>query len=142
MGWSGVDHGLLARGGDERGSSLAEVLVALFLTSIALLAATPMFVLSMKQNVVGADMGRVGTRANARMELLRTAPYHELAAGGSLASNVTGYFDASDPDASVRWQIVDGGGPTGTKTIAVRALATHQVIGRPSSIELRMLRVR
>jgi hypothetical protein len=138
MGWLVVDHGLL----DERGSSLVEVLVALFLISVALLAATPMFVLSMKQNALGSDMGRVGARATARLELLRTTPYFELGPGGGLASNVTGYFDASDPDVVVRWQIVDGGGPAGTKTLAVRAIASRQMVGRASSIELRTLRVR
>ena len=129
-------------GDDERGSSLAEVLVALFLISVALLAATPMFVLSMKQNAVGSDMGRVGARANARLELLRATPYYALTPGGNLASDVSGYFDASDPDVLVRWEIIDGGGPTGTKTLAVRALATRQVVGPPSSTVLRTLRVR
>lgn len=132
----------MKRGDNERGTSLAEVLVALFLISIALLAAAPMFVLSMKQNAVGSDMGRVGARANARLELLRTTPYYALAPGGDLASDVSGYFDASDPDVLVRWEILDGGGPTGTKTLAVRALATRQVIGAPSSTVLRTLRVR
>jgi len=142
MGWFVVDGRLLAQGQGERGSSLAEVLVALFLIAIALLAAAPMFVLSTKENSVGADTGRVGSRANARMELLRTTPYYDLQPGGGLNSNVTGFFDTSDPDVVVRWEIVDGGGPTGTRTIAVRALATRQVIGRPSSVVLRTLRVR
>lgn len=142
MGRNVVDERFLARTGDERGSSLAEVLVALFLLSIALLAAAPMFVLSIQQNEVGADMGRVGARANGRMELLRTTPFYDLKPGGGLASNVTGFFDASDPDVAVRWEIVDGGGPAGTKTIAVRASAVRQEIGRPSSLVLRTLRVR
>ena len=93
----------MTRAGDQHGSSLVEVLVALFLISITLLAATPMFILSMKQDSAGADMGRVGARATARMELLRTTPYHDLEPGGNLASDVAGYFDASDPDVAVRW---------------------------------------
>jgi prepilin-type N-terminal cleavage/methylation domain-containing protein len=135
-------EGLVIRGGDQRGTSLVEVLAALFLISIALLAASPMFILSTKQDAAGADMGRIGARATARLELLRTTPFYDLAPGGSLASDVTDYFDASDPDVAVRWEIIDGGGPTGTKTIAVRAVAARQVIGHPSSIELRTLRVR
>jgi len=138
----GVDDGLVTRRRDQRGSSLVEVLVALFLMSLALLAASPMFILATKQDAVGADMGRVGARATARLELLRSMPYSDLEPGGSLASNVTGYSDTSDPEATVRWAIVDGGGPTGTLTIAVRAVATHAAIGRPSSVELRTLRVR
>ena len=137
-----MDHGYVNRAGDQCGSSLVEVLVALFLISISLLAATPMFILSMKQDSAGADMGRVGARATARMELLRTTPYFDLEPGGSLLSDVAGYFDASDPAVAVRWEIVDGGGPTGTKTIAVRAVAPRQVMGRPSSVDLRTLRVR
>lgn len=142
MEWLVVDEGFVIRGGDQRGSSLVEVLVALYLISIALLAASPMFILSTKQDAAGADMGRVGARATARLELLRTTPFHDLDPGGSLASDVTDYFDASDPDVAVRWEIIDGGGPTGTKTIAVRAVAARQVIGEPSSIDLRTLRVR
>jgi len=142
MGWRVVDHGLVTRGGDQRGTSLVEVLVALFLISIALLGASPMFVLATKQDAAGADMGRIGARATARMELLRTTPFHDLDPGGSLVSDATGYFDASDPDVAVRWEIIDGGGPTGTKTIAVRAVAARQVIGEPNSVELRTLRVR
>jgi len=144
MEWLVVDHEFVARGVDvdERGSSLVEVLAALFLISIVLLAATPMFVLATKQNAVGADMGRVGARATARMELLRTTPFYELEPGGDLQSDVTAYFDASDTDVAVRWEIIDGGGPTGTRTIAVRAVAARRAIGRPGSIVLRTLRVR
>jgi hypothetical protein len=137
-----MDDGFVMRRGDQRGSSLVEVLGAMFLISVALLAASPMFILATKQDAVGGNMGRVGARATARLELLRATPYSDLEPGGSLASNVSGYFDASDPDATVRWEIIDGGGPTGTLTIAVRAVATHATIGRPSSVDLRTLRVR
>jgi hypothetical protein len=73
---------------------------------------------------------------------LRTTPFHDLDPGGSLVSDAAGYFDASDPDVAVRWEIIDGGGPTGTKTIAVQAVAARQLIGEPHSVELRTLRVR
>jgi hypothetical protein len=127
---------------DQRGSSLAEVLVAMFLISVALLAVSPLFVLSSRQNAAGADMGRIGARATSQMELLRTTPFFDLDPGGALGANVAGYSDTSDPDVVVRWEIIDGGGPTGTKTIAVRAIATRIAIGQPRSVELRSLRVR
>jgi len=137
-----VDQRVVTRETREIGSSLVEVLVALFLIAIALLVVTPMFVLSLRQNAVAADMGRIGTRSASRLELLRTTPFHELQPGGDLASNVAGYFDASDPDVLVRWEIVDGGGPSGTRTIAVRAIASPSPTLRAASIELRTLRVR
>ena len=127
---------------NERGYSLAEVLVALFLIGIGVLAAAPALVSSMKQNATGADLGRVGAVAITRMELLRSIPFHDLFAGGSLNADQAGYYDDSDPEVGVRWEIVDGGGPPGVRTIRVRAEAVRQSIGLPKSIELTLVRSR
>ena len=130
-----------------RGFSLVEVLVALFLISIGVLAAAPMFIYAMQGNAVGADLGTVGAVAVEHMELLRSSNYGALAAGGSLTSNVTGYFDNSNPAVTVRWTITDTTvgpvtlngttvGPVAMKTITVRAVTNRQVVGQRKEITM------
>ena len=51
---------------DEKGLSLIEVLVALFLITACLLGAVPMFVYAMQGNAFGADLGSAGARPSAR----------------------------------------------------------------------------
>jgi prepilin-type N-terminal cleavage/methylation domain-containing protein len=120
-----------------RGFSLVEVLVALFLISLGVLAAAPMFIYAMQGNAVGADLGTVGAVAVERMELLRSSNYGALTAGGSLTSNVTGYFDNSNPAVTVRWTITDDTvGPVTVKTITVRAITNRQVVGERKEITM------
>ncbi len=125
----------------DRGSSLVEVLVALLLMAIALLGAAPMFVSSMTETAAGADRSQAAAAATARVELLRALPLHDLAAGGSLTTDQAGYVDSSDPSMNVRWEIINGGGPAGVRTIRVKASAIRQV-GRPVSVELTTVRSR
>jgi prepilin-type N-terminal cleavage/methylation domain-containing protein len=126
-----------------RGFSLVEVMVALFLISLGVLAAAPMFIYAMQGNAVGADLGSVGAAAVERMELLRAAEYGTLSAGGNLFFNQTGYSDTSDPDITVRWAIRDTTvGPITYKSIAVRAVANRQVVGRRKQIILRTERAK
>jgi len=126
----------------SKGFTLLEVLIAVFLIGIGVLAAAPMFVYAMQGNATGADFGSVGAVAVERMELLRADSYTNLAAGGSLTANTTGYFDNSDPEVLVRWVITDNMTPVGTKTITVRAVANRQVIGLQKDVELTTVRGR
>jgi len=126
----------------SKGFTLLEVLIAVFLIGIGVLAAAPMFVYAMQGNATGADFGSVGAVAVERMELLRADSYTNLAAGGSLTTNTTGYFDNSDPEVLVRWVITDNMTPVGTKTITVRAVANRQVIGLQKDVELTTVRGR
>lgn len=125
-----------------RGFSLVEVLLALALLFVGIVAAAPMFIFAMKETAAGADLGRVGAAAVDRMELLRASDFYSLPAGGGLASNVTGYSDASNPAWTVRWQIVDNGAPPTVKTISVRAIVTRQAIGLAKEVTLTSLRAR
>lgn len=126
----------------SRGSSLLEVLVALFLMLLGALAAAPMFLSATKANAVGADFGEVGAHGVARMEQLRAVDFGALTAGGQLNVNTTGYFDDSDPDYLVRWRVTDNTTPPRTKTIDVRVLATRQVQGQAKEVVLTCLRGR
>lgn len=120
----------------ERGFSLLEVVVALFLLGFGLLAVVPMFVLGARVAAASADLGTVDAGAVHRLETLRATGFASLAAGGSLASNTAGFFDASDPGVTVRWTIANNATPATMKTITVRAIATRKVIGQQKEITL------
>ena len=64
----------------QRGFSLIEILVALLLMQIALLALVPMFVVATRSTTSAGDLGTVGVIATQRMELLRQTAFTALAA--------------------------------------------------------------
>jgi len=130
------------RNNDQSGFTLVEVVVALFLIGIGVLAAAPMFMYAMQGNAAGADMGAVGALGVERMELLRSQAYTALAAGGTLGANTNGYFDDTTPGYVVRWRITDNVTPVGTKTIEVRAVAERAVVGAPRDVTLTPVRAR
>lgn len=127
---------------DARGFSLVEVLVALFLIGLGVLAAAPMFVYAMQGNATGADFGSVGAIAVERMEQLRSQTFVNLPAGGSLTVSQSGYSDLTDPDYIVRWRVTDNATPPTIKTITVRVIAVRQVVGERKEITLTTLRGR
>ncbi|PYS97208.1 MAG: hypothetical protein DMF50_01425 [Acidobacteria bacterium] len=132
----------MSRRREAGGFTLVEVLLALSLMFVGLIAAAPMFVFAMKETAAGGDMGYVGAAAVDRMELLRATDFYSLPAGGGTASNVSGYSDAADARFTVRWQIVDNASPATVKTITVRAIATRQAIGLQKEVTLTCLRAR
>lgn len=126
----------------DTGFTIVEVVVALSLMFVVLMAAAPMFIFAMKENASAGDLGVAGAAAVDRMELLRAVDFNLLVAGGSIASNVTGYSDVSDPEVTVRWQVADNANPVTEKTIQVRAFSSRRPMGRAKSITLMTLRVR
>jgi type II secretory pathway pseudopilin PulG len=137
-----VVRGVVAVRRGERGSSLLEVIVALMLIAMGALSIAPLFVSSMDANSAAGDIGSLSSAATARMEALRSEDYYDLVAGGSLTTEVSGYSDVSNPAYVVRWEIVDGGGPAGSKTLRVGALALRAAAGTPKYVELTLLRSR
>ncbi len=126
----------------DNGTSLLEVLLALVLIAMGALSVAPMFVSSAGANASGADISSLTSIATAHMESFRATAFHNLIPGGSLTSDIAGYSDTTDPDAVLRWEIIDGGGPTDTKTIRLIAFATRQLTGPRKSVELSTLRSR
>jgi prepilin-type N-terminal cleavage/methylation domain-containing protein len=120
----------------ESGFSLVEVLIALFLLAIGLLAVAPLYAYGVRMAAASGDLGTVDARAVNRMEVLRATGFGSLAAGGSLTSNAAGFFDTSDPDVIVRWTIADNATPATLKTITVRAQATRRAAGLQKEITL------
>ena len=135
-----MDAGILTMTYSARGFTLVEVLLAMLLMFVCVVAAAPMFIFAMKEIAADADMGSVGAAAVDRMELLRGTDFNSLAAGGNLASSVTGYSDTSNPRCTVRWQVADNASPATVKTISVRAIAVRQAIGNVKETTLVSLR--
>ena len=126
----------------ESGTSLLEVLLALLLIAMGALSVAPLFVSSADANASGADISSLSSMATARMESLRATAFHDLIPGGSLASDLVAYSDTTQPGVVLRWEIIDGGGPTDIKTIRLFAFVVRQRLGRPDSVELITLRAR
>lgn len=119
------------------GFTLLEVVLALFLIAVGVIATAPLFVYAFQQNAGGGDMGEVGAAAVRRMELLRGTDYVFLDNGGSLTSDVTGFSDTSDDEVTVRWTIADNPNPPApTKLITVQAVATGRKIGARKRVTL------
>jgi type II secretory pathway pseudopilin PulG len=132
-----------ADGRHAEGFTLVETIVALFLIGLAVLAAAPMFMYATQVNAIGADFGTGGAMAVERMEQLRATPYANLVAGGGLTADTNGFFDASDPDYTVRWQITNNGVPADTKTIEVRCVSMRTAnanMGNQKQVTLTSLR--
>ena len=134
--------GVMSMRRPAQGFTLIEILVAMALMFVVLLAAAPMFVFAMKETASAGDLGVVGVVVVDRMEVLRRVEFGFLAAGGNLTSNVTGYSDASNPEFTVRWQIADNASPATEKTLEVRAIATRRAMGRAKEITLVTLRAK
>ncbi len=122
------------------GFTLVEVIVALFLIGLGVLAAAPMFMYAMQGNAVGGEKGVAGALAVERMELLRAANYGTLSAGGSLTVDTAGYVDTSDPNNTVRWLIVDNTAPTGSLIISVRVIPAGSIPGSSREVTLTSIR--
>jgi type II secretory pathway pseudopilin PulG len=123
------------------GFTIVEVVLALSIMAVGVIAAAPMFVLAARENAAGGDLGEVGALAVEQLEDLRGQQWYVLQNGGSLQTSVSGFSDHSDPDFEVRWLIADSPNPpAGMKLILVRAAATRQVLGRPKEVTLATLR--
>ena len=123
------------------GFTLIEVVLALAIMAVGLIATAPLFVLASRQNAGGGDMGKVGALAVERTEQLRGMNFFSLQNGGSLDANVAGFSDTLDPDFDVRWVVADSPNPpAGMKIIVVRSVATRRVIGKAKEATMTTLR--
>ena len=126
----------------EKGFTLAEVLSALFVVGMGILALGPLFVQGAQVTASSDTMSATSAAAVERLELLRATGFNTLAAGGSLTSNTTGFFDASDPEVTVRWTVANNATPPTLKTLTVRAISNTSPMGQAKVCELTSRRTR
>jgi len=133
----------------ERGFSLVEVLIAMVILTVGLVALAQLMVLATSSNALSGHKTSTAAIAKERLELLKSAPFYSnpagfirnpaLTDGGSVTDNQAGYFQLYDAEGRpvaagaasfvVRWRIVTiaaGGGtgalPLATVQITVRCL--------------------
>jgi len=128
---------------NSKGMSFVEVLVALFMVTLAALAVIPMFTAASRANVVGRDQGHVGALALEQMEGLLGMDYYRLYTGGDLDSNVNGFSFVDDHTGFVvRWKIEHNVSTAHSRMLWVRALNPNQDSGPSSAVTLTSLRAR
>lgn len=99
----------------ERGFSLLETLIALLIMLMILLSVAQLFGMSLAVNKAADDITLVTSLASEMMEQLKFRGYDNLTPGGSLTTDVTGYFDTPDTDEDSdseytrRWLLTDNG---------------------------------
>lgn len=126
----------------DGGFTLVELVIALFLTAVSMLAVAPLFVFASRENASVGEHNSAGALAVRRMEVLRSTPFGQLENGGDLDSNVAGYFDDAVPGCTVRWTIADKATPPApAKTVTVRASARGPLVGTVRETELLTVRV-
>ena len=82
----------------ERGFSLLETMIALLIMLMILLSVAQLFGMSMAVNKAADDTTQVTSLASEMMEQLKYRGYDGLTAGGSLTTDVGGYFDSPNVD--------------------------------------------
>jgi prepilin-type N-terminal cleavage/methylation domain-containing protein len=117
---------------NQKGFTLPEVLIAVALLSICMLALTEVVGVSIKQNAVAADLTSSAVFAQDKMEEMKNLYYSALIANGDAGSITTpqnGYYDDPNPFYRRLWQIDMDAPAANMTTISVRVISRRQLIG-------------
>ena len=85
----------------SKGFSLIEVMIALFILAIALLALAGLMVTTTKNNSFGGHMTEAATFAQDQLEKLRASPWASIVAGADTSTGSTGISYARN------WAVAD-----------------------------------
>jgi prepilin-type N-terminal cleavage/methylation domain-containing protein len=97
-----------------KGFTLIECLIALVLVVTGFAAVLSLLTACLKTEVISRDLGRVNSFSRSKIEELKSSA---RTPGGSLTSNVSGYFDTPTDDYTRRWEI--SADSMGTETVTV-----------------------
>jgi prepilin-type N-terminal cleavage/methylation domain-containing protein len=122
------------------GFTLVEILVAMTLLAVSLLAVGSLFVFAVRERATGADLGSVGAIASERIEMLRAVSFDALTAGGTFRA--TSWASATRRPRLHDPIVADNASPATTKTITVRVIANRTTTGLRKEIALSTLRSR
>lgn len=117
---------------NQRGFSLIEALVSIFLMGIVLLGVAQLIGVSIHLQRASEDLTLATVLAEQKLEELRNVDFNGLAPGGSINGNEPGYFDMPDVDNdgvvdyTRRWEVLDLG--VG-KLMRVRVISLLAVYG-------------
>jgi prepilin-type N-terminal cleavage/methylation domain-containing protein len=100
---------------DQRGFSLVEALVSIFLMGIVMLGVAQLIAVSIVLQKASEDVTSATVLVEQKLEELKNVDFNGLAAGGSINANQPGYFDMPDVDNdgvvdyTRRWEVLDLG---------------------------------
>jgi type II secretory pathway pseudopilin PulG len=101
---------------NTNGFTLVECVIALVLVMIGFAAIFSLLTACLKTEVISRDLGRANSFSRSKIEELKNS---NRTPGGSLTSNVEGYFDNPTPDYTRRWQISADSMGTESLTVVV-----------------------
>lgn len=116
-----------AAASDDRGFSLAEVLISMVIMMVGLVAVAQLLAVSVQTHLLGRRTSEASLLATAKLEELAKLNHTTAAAiqisptsPDPLTANVADYFDQSD-GYTRRWQVT-AGPAAGTRQVTVRVL--------------------
>jgi type IV pilus assembly protein PilV len=95
---------------EQNGFTLLEVIIALFIFSVGLLAVASMQMTAIKGNYFSGTLTEASNWAADQMETLMSLPYDDLAAGD---------HTPDPPHYTITWDVVDDATTNNTKTITI-----------------------
>ena len=129
---------------NERGFTLVEVLIAMVIMSVGLVAVAQLMAVSTQSHRLGRLTSEASILATTKLEELvklnfATAPAVQItAAPNSLTTNVANYFDVTGAGYTRRWQVAAG--PTAdTRRVTVRIIPP--LSARPFSKEVEVITI-
>jgi len=129
---NGSERGKPSGSNNERGFSLVEALVTIFIMGIVLLGIAQLIGVSVHLKRASEDVTSATALAEQKLEELKNVDYDTLAAGGSITGDLPGFFDSPDLDGdgtaefTRRWQVLDLGSG---KVMRVRVLSNLAAYG-------------
>jgi prepilin-type N-terminal cleavage/methylation domain-containing protein len=102
----------------EAGFTLVEVLVAIVILVFGLIAVTNLLLVAASSNTVANHSTAAATAASETMETLKQVPFSQLADGGDLNADATGFF---------RLDRIPGVGPIRTRWVVTTTPTDAQV---------------
>jgi len=130
---------------EQKGFTLAEILIAIAILAVAIIAIVQLFTVSGRQNAVAADLTILTTLAQGKMEELKNMKYKSLIANGdagSVTTPETGYFDDPDTFYQRLWEIDVDAPVSNMTTITVKVISSRRLIGNLKECELVITRSR
>ena len=105
----------------EKGFTLSEVLVALVVLSLGLLALESMHLAAIQVNTVAKRLTQATTLAQERAELLMALPYNDPTLTDTTSKgSFTSYTDSQPPQGyTIRWEVDTDAPSGGIKTINI-----------------------
>ncbi len=112
----------------DSGFTLVEALVAIVILVFGLIAVTNLMLVAASSNSVANQSTAAATIASQKLEQLKAQPFTSLAAGGGVASDVTGFYQDDDVPGvgriHTRWAIVAIAGDAQVYFVQVRSEGT------------------